>query len=125
MLLRFKFSTCAIHAPRNPTHSAIPLGLSSPHSFARNIPTRIVASAYRLPLALRLSLNPANRSYKLPKFSTWPVLDFISTFLCFDLCVTQKHNRERSLFYTLRKPCTYRLEPLVFPSSFMLDSPGV
>ena len=35
----------AIHCSRNLTHSAIPLGLSSPHNLAKNMPIRIVASA--------------------------------------------------------------------------------
>src|SRR5215211_1316259 len=104
MLLRCNPKTCAIHAPRNSTHSAIPLGLSSPHSFAKNIPNKIVASAYRFPFALRLSFSSANRPYKLPKLMTCPVLDFIVTFLVFmDLCLTQKHNRERSLFSYFEK----------------------
>jgi hypothetical protein len=91
MLVRFNPSTLAIHSPLSATHSAIPLGLSSPHNFARNISSKIVASAYRFPLALRPSVNPSNRRYRLPRSISLPVLRSILTFLVLFVCAL--HNR--------------------------------
>jgi hypothetical protein len=77
-------------SPRNASHSAIPLGLSSPRSFARNMPSNIVARAYRYPLAMRLSFNPVNRWYKVLRSNISPVLHPMAIFLLLLDCLLTK-----------------------------------